>query len=446
MDKKEIRFERFVKKEEEGTYFPIEFQVPDHVETLELSYAYTRFEQTESGYGETVKREINIVDLALCGAGGRYIGSSGSDRNHISIGPYGSSQGFAPSPIKPGTWSVILGAYKIAKEGCKVEYQVVFHEKKRRLYKGDTHLHTMGSDGNCSLEELALIARKEGLDYLVVTDHNNYAQNQQLPDIEGLTMIPGCEWTHYKGHAGMLGVKQPFENPFCVNTRNQMEEKLEGARTRGAKVVLNHPFCPNCGWRWGIEDTEYDLIEVWNGATPPAINRKCLDWWDSRLKEGRRIPVIGGSDFHRLGYGRMPASPCTCLYAWSRTGEDLMEAMAAGHGFVVYGPEGPMAYGEAGGKIFGDVISPDAEIEFHFWNLKEGDRIFLISDKDSQCFEISKDVTEFRCSHKAEGLVFLRAEITRMMLPTGEMPALLTNPFYIEEKHTGDAKGGVPIH
>ena len=88
MDKKEIRFERFVKKEEEGTYFPIEFQVPDHVETLELSYAYTRFEQTESGYGETVKREINIVDLALCGAGGRYIGSSGSDRNHISIGPY----------------------------------------------------------------------------------------------------------------------------------------------------------------------------------------------------------------------------------------------------------------------------------------------------------------------------------------------------------------------
>ena len=49
MDKKEIRFERFVKKEEEGTYFPIEFQVPDHVETLELSYAYTRFEQTESG-------------------------------------------------------------------------------------------------------------------------------------------------------------------------------------------------------------------------------------------------------------------------------------------------------------------------------------------------------------------------------------------------------------
>lgn len=438
MNEKEIRFKRHVKKEEEGTYFPIEFQVPDHVESLELSYAYTRFEQNENGHGETVKREINIVDLALCATDNRYIGSSGSDRNHISISPYGSSQGFAPSQIEPGTWSVILGAYKIAEEGCMVEYQVVFHEKTRRLYKGDNHLHTIGSDGNCSLEELALIAKKEELDYLVITDHNNYAQNQQIPYVEGLTMIPGSEWTHYQGHAGMVGVTSPFDNPFCVNTRPEMEEKIKSARERGAKVVLNHPFCPNCGWRWGMEDTEYDLIEVWNGATPPVINRKCLDWWDEKLREGRQIPVIGGSDFHRLGYGRMPASPCTCLYAWSRTKEDLMEAMAAGHGFVVYGSEGPMAYGEAGGKIFGDVISPEEEIHFHFWNIREGDQIILISDKGNDCFEIGEHVTEFRCSRKAEGLKFLRAEIRRSMIPTGEMPALLTNPFYIRRKDGGN--------
>lgn len=212
---------------------------------------------------------------------------------------------------------------------------------------------------------------------------------------------------------------------------------MKEAGKRGAKIVLNHPFCPNCGWKWGIEDTEYDLIEVWNGATPSLINRKCLDWWDGKLKEGKRIPVIGGSDFHRLGYGRMPASPCTCLYAWSRTEKDLMEAMAAGHGFLVYGPEGPMAYGEAGGKIFGDVISPEDEVHFRFWSLQKGDEISLISDKGQETFEIGEWVSEYRCSRKAEGLKYLRAEIRRKMIPTGEMPALLTNPFYI--KHT--AKG-----
>lgn len=436
MDTKELIFQRFIKKEEEGTYFPIEFQVPEHVEELELSYAYTRLVQKDLENGETVRTEINIVDLAVCGASNRYIGSSGSDRNHISISPYGSSQGFAPSEIEPGVWSVIVGAYKIAEEGCKVEYRVVFHQKQRRLYKGDTHLHTIGSDGNCNLEELALIAEKEGLDYLIITDHNNYAQNQQLPKVKGLTMIPGCEWTHYKGHAGLLGIKRPFDSPFCVNSRAEMAEKLEEAGGRGARVVLNHPFCPNCGWRWGMEDTKYDLIEVWNGATPPAINRKCLDWWDKQLKEGKRIPVMGGSDFHRLGYGRMPAAPCTCIYSWSRTEADLIEAMAAGHSFVTYGPDGPMAWGEAGDRIFGDVISPEDEVHFHFWNLWKGDEIRLISDKGIETFEMGERVTEFRLSKKVQRFQYLRAEIRREMVPTGEMPALLTNPFYIKGDRT----------
>lgn len=438
MDTKELIFQRFIKKEEEGTYFPIEFQVPDHVETMELSYAYTRFWQGEDEDGGTLKREINIVDLAVCGTGNRYIGSSGSDRTHITISPYGSSQGFAPSQIEPGAWAVIAGAYKIAEEGCNVEYRVVFHLKQRRLYKGDNHIHTIGSDGNLSLEELAFIAGKEGLDYLVITDHNNYSQNQQLPHIEGLTMVPGCEWTHYKGHAGLLGVKRPYDNPFCVNSREEMEERIEDAGRRGAKIVLNHPFCPNCGWRWGMDQTRYDMIEVWNGATPSVINRKCLDWWDARLKEGKRIPVIGGSDFHKLEYGRMPAIPCTCLYAWSRTVEDLMEAMVSGHGFVVYGPEGPMVYAKAGDKIFGDVISPEDDIRFHFWNLRRGDEISLISDKGQETFEIGECVTEYRCSRKAEGLKYLRAEIRRKMIPTGEMPALLTNPFYITHTAEGE--------
>ncbi|MCI9147505.1 MAG: CehA/McbA family metallohydrolase [Hungatella sp.] len=432
MGTKELIFERVIKKEEEGTYFPVEFQVPEHVEELELSYAYTRFEQREYDNGETVKTEVNIVDLGVCAAGNRYIGSSGSDRTHIVISPYGSSQGFAPSEIEPGTWSVIAGAYKIKEGGCRVEYRVVFHLKQRKLYRGDTHIHTIGSDGNLSLEELALTARKEELDYVVITDHNNYAQNHQLPHMEGLTMIPGCEWTHYMGHAGILGAKRPFDNPFCVNSRQEMERKFAEAREQGAIVVLNHPFCPSCGWRWGMEETEYNLVEVWNGATPAAVNRKCLDWWDGKLKEGMRIPVIGGSDFHRLEYGRMPASPCTCLYSWSRTEKDLMEAMAAGHGFVVYGPEGPMASGHAGGKIFGDVISPEEEVHFHFWKLRTGDEIRLISDKGEEVFEVGSCVTEFRCSHKMQGLKYLRAEIKRRGIPAGEMPALLTNPFYIK--------------
>ena len=57
------------------------------------------------------------------------------------------------------------------------------------------------------------------------------------------------------GHAGILGAKRPFDNPFCVNSRQEMERKFAEAREQGAIVVLNHPFCPSCGWRWGMEES-----------------------------------------------------------------------------------------------------------------------------------------------------------------------------------------------
>lgn len=433
MKTEKIVFQRFVEKAEEKTYFPVEFQVPENVEKLEIAYSYQRFEQEEDEQGDTICSEINIIDLAVCAAGEKYIGSSGSDRSHIEISAYGSSQGFAPCEIMPGTWQIILGAYKIQEEGCRVEYAVTFHKKELRLYKGDTHVHTLGSDGHCNLEEIGWIAKKEGLDYVFVTDHNNYAHNEQIPLLEGLTMLPGAEWTHYKGHAGMLGVKKPYDNAFCVNTEKQMKEKFAEAGKRGALIVLNHPFCPNCGWKWGMDTVKYDLIEIWNGGTAAPVNRKCLDWWDSQLKDGKRIPVIGGSDFHRVEYRSIVGSPCTCVFAWSRTGSDLMEAMRAGHSFIVCGVNGPMVEGDADGKLMGDVISGDAEVKFHFWNLREGDIIALISDKGKEEFAVKPRIKEMYITRGVQGVKYLRAEVRRDEAMTGEMPALLTNPFYVEE-------------
>ena len=40
----EITFERMVEKGEEGTYFPVEFTVPQDAEKLEICYEYARYE------------------------------------------------------------------------------------------------------------------------------------------------------------------------------------------------------------------------------------------------------------------------------------------------------------------------------------------------------------------------------------------------------------------
>lgn len=435
METFEITFERLVEKQEEGTYFPVEFHVPVEAEKLEIRYDYARYEETVRE-GQKFRKEKNIVDLAVCAPQG-YIGSSGSDRTRIVLSAYESSQGFAPCEILEGTWKVILGAYKISQEGCLVRYTVMVYPKEPGLYKGDTHMHTVGSDGNCTLDEIAQMAQKQGLDYVIITDHNNYAHNSQIRPLASLTMIPGAEWTHYQGHAGMLGVNRPFDNPFCVNTPEEMEEKFRQASERGALRVLNHPFCPNCGWRWGMDAVEYDLIEVWNGATPPEVNLKCLAWWDGQLKAGKKIPVIGGSDFHRMEFGRMLASPCTWLYAPSRTPGDLLDAMKQGHGFITYSPDGPILRIGGNEGLLGDTVSEDAKISFTFERLRKGDVIALISNQGEERIPMEEFTSEYTCTRTVKGLKYLRAQVYREPDFARGMPALISNPFYVGGQEDG---------
>lgn len=232
----------------------------------------------------------------------------------------------------------------------------------------------------------------------------------------------------------MLGAERPFDNAFCVNTSDEMKEKLKEAKSRGAIRVLNHPFCPNCGWKWGMDSADYDLVEVWNGGTWFAANTACLKWWDEKLKKGERIPITGGSDFHRTEFGRMIGSPCTCLYTWSRTKKDLMEALASGHGFIVYSPEGPMVEAFADECMMGDEITSEQDIVWRFWNLRRGDQIVFISDRGEEVMEVQPYVHEYHCTKRMAGSKYLRAEVRRQTGAAGNMPALVTNPFYLERR------------
>lgn len=414
-----ISFQRVVSGEEEGKYLSVPFSVPENVDIMEIRYVYDR--------------ENNIIDFGLVDASGAFNGWSGSNRTEITLSQWCESPGFAPAPIEAGEWSILLGAYKVAKEGVTVSYSVKFTMKKRQWLCGDTHIHSTGSDGKLTTDELAFLAKKQGLDYLFVTDHNNYSHNDKLISDRRLTMIPGVEWTHYKGHAGMLGRKRPFRE-FVANSVKEAGERLREAREEGAMIVLNHPFCPYCGWQWGMDRFPYDAVEIWNGALMIQSNLKCLEWWDERLKSGERITVIGGSDFHELEPGRMPALPCTCVYSQSRATQDILAALKAGNCFITLSPEGPMVSMEEEKAVFGEFILGGTELTFLFKNLREGDRIHLISREEREVF--SYDGSELSAMLKREmpAKGYLRIEVRRKLLPDlGEIPIMVTNPFYSAE-------------
>lgn len=434
--KKTIQLQRQIAKSDERNYLPVYFDVEDDVERIDIRYQYPRYSETAAD-GVTCRGDICTVDLAVMAPSEEFVGSSGSNRNHIWISPLGSAQGFASLPITKGRWEIILGAYEVPDAGALVEYEVTLTLKHRRLFKGDTHSHTLSSDGTGTIAGNVEIARQQGLDFFFVTDHNNHAQNSTIGHYEGITVLPGTEWTHYNGHSTMLGLPRAFTLRYATTNLDETKTLMQQARDRGAFVSLAHPFCSWVPWLWGF-DVPYDGLEVWNGVMQER-NYKAIAFWHSLLVQGRHVPITGGSDYHRPELLLTLGTPTMCLYAPSRENTDLLAALRAGHGYITYQSNGPgidAATTAPGGKPahLGDTVAPGTPIEFTFSALKGGDEIRLITADSSESILCEEGVTGMQLSRSYQNTPFVRAEIHRSYaagLPP--MIALVSNPVYFQD-------------
>lgn len=415
-------------KEQEGTYFDIPFEVPDNVEKIEISYCYNRFNTFTNG--DVIGRsENNIIDLGVYAPNDEYLGWSGSDRTEIYISSYGSAQGYADARTVGGTWKIHVGAYKVEDGGVDVQYHLRFTMKSRRLYIGDTHMHTTGSDGVMSMEEIARFAKTSKLDFIFITDHNSYIHNESLPKVEGITVLPGSEWTHYQGHAGMLGVTRPYKKSFQANSRQEALAKLVEAQENGALVVLNHPFCPFCGWKWGMgPDVPFDLVELWNGPMS-QMQTDCIAWWQQQLLMGRRIRVVAGSDYHRPELLRSVGMPATGVFAPSREPQDLLEAIQKGSCYLSYKPNGPVIDCVA----MGQVVSVDSTLSVEFSNLASDDVIRIIYNDDVQERTCERGTDRYIFTDRLQSAGFIRFEVLRAYLnPHEKIVASVSNAIFVE--------------
>jgi predicted metal-dependent phosphoesterase TrpH len=61
------------------------------------------------------------------------------------------------------------------------------------MLKADLHIHSTVSDGSVTIPEIVHEAVEKGLDVISITDHDTFSQNLQLPETDGLRIIPGIE-------------------------------------------------------------------------------------------------------------------------------------------------------------------------------------------------------------------------------------------------------------
>lgn len=347
--------EHIIPKSAEGSYYTLDFPVPGGLERLTVSYGYNRM----SGKIGRPSNMVNIVDLGLMDGGGRFLGWSGSAKSEVFVGPNASTEGYLMTDIAPGQWKIIVGAYKIPDGGLTVRYEISYMPQAARWLVGDLHMHSRASDGQHSVYGLTQKAKKAGLDFIAVSDHNNYSENLHPLAVPELTLIPAVEWTHYLGHMNFFGVAAPFDNSFVANSGEEMLAVVAQAKEKGALVSVNHPKCNLCPYLWE-DDVCFDLMEAWNGPMRP-VNMRGIAWWHELLLKGRKIPIVGGSDFHRDRRPVRFARPVTHVFSQSPHPEDILEAISRGHSFVSSSVKGARLDLRCGGAMMGDTVAAGNE-------------------------------------------------------------------------------------
>lgn len=408
-----------IPKEKEGTYYTIPFDVPSGVEKITVSYDYFR---KGTGIFADLKPS-NTVDIGLEDEKGNFLGWSGSAHKSVSVGEYTSSPGYLCEPVNPGQWKIIVGAYHIMEDGVDVTYNIDFEFKGEKLLFGDLHIHTTASDGKLSAFEVGTLAKSKGLDFVALANHNNFSENLFLPHIDGLTFVPAVEWTHYKGHINLFGVANPFENSFVANTKEDMYALLENARSKGATVSVNHPKCRICPYLWEDENI-FDMVEIWNGPMRKT-NTDGIKWWTDMLCKGRKIPAVGGSDFHKPKHFARLGNPVTGVYARSPDAQDILQSIKSGKAFVTEGVNGVRLNLKYGKYSLGDTAEYSPNIPLIIES--NGKALILVTDKGEKSVKLSGGKTEI----KLEKVKFAYVKAVKGFGKTKRITAI-SNPIYFE--------------
>lgn len=378
------KLEYRIEKTDEKKYFFLPFEVPENVEKMDIRYSYTGDKENARVTGN----EKNVIDFGLLDENGDDMGTRGSEVRFVTISPNYSTNGYKKKEINKGVWQIIVGAYQIRSEGVTVTYDIEFQYKKHRWLKGDTHLHTNHSDGRYSRDELAQAAIKKGLDYIIITDHNNNLEGLPMPDYKGLTVIKGLELTNYRGHMNLFGADKPYDGSFAINTIDEFIKRNMQAKERGAIQVINHPTCTLCPWLMGFENIHFDAVEVWNGPMRKD-NLKAINWWNEQLKEGKRIPITGGSDYHRdFVISDLLGCPTLRVYAESNSQSAILKAIRNGNSVITHSPTSTMIEMKCGDAVVGQEtkLEEGLELNVNITEMKKG-HVLKVIDNDGIVFE-----------------------------------------------------------
>ncbi len=183
-----------------------------------------------------------------------------------------------------------------------------------KWYKGNTHTHTLNTDGRDVPYDVAKWYRERGYNFVVITDHEYITNIEPLNELLGRTgqflVISGQEVTDSSEgkpvHSNGLGLTKVVM-PSKLSTKiESLQKNIDNIRAAGSIPQLNHP---NFGWALNAAEIRQlkglNLIEIHNGH--PLVNNlggggqpSAEAIWDELLSAGMTIYGIADDDVHQL--------------------------------------------------------------------------------------------------------------------------------------------------
>jgi hypothetical protein len=180
--------------------------------------------------------------------------------------------------------------------------------------KGNTHTHTLNSDGDSSAETVVQWYREHGYNFVFITDHEYVTPvaplNAGLEKPGQFRVFAGQEITdtvnkkpyHVNG-LGLQRVVMPRKGPSVVES---LQTDISNIRNAGAIAQINHP---NFGWALTAVELkalrDYTLLEIFRGH--PLINYfggggipSAEQMWDDVLSSGKVVYGVASDDSHHF--------------------------------------------------------------------------------------------------------------------------------------------------
>jgi len=187
-------------------------------------------------------------------------------------------------------------------------------------YKGNTHTHTLNSDGDSTPDDVVRWYREHGYRFLVLSDHNF------LTSVDGLNAVHGADdqFLVIKGeevsdradskpiHINGLDVSTRVEPQHGSSVVDVVQRNVDAIRKAGGIPHINHP-----NFEWAISADEMQriertrLFELYNGhhlvnnlggGGIPGME----EVWDRLLSSGKVIYGIADDDAHVF---KQPGNP-----------------------------------------------------------------------------------------------------------------------------------------